>query len=129
MDRLPIPTFLRELGDSPGAFRNLRVAFLAMAAAGFNPLVLSPAVSTVQAAIREQPQINALILLVTLGGAAMLFIGGTLSDTDGRRRILLAALAALVAASLVSLVVSSGPRRSASSTRRMQPERPGRRSS
>jgi MFS family permease len=109
VDRLPIPTFLRELGDPPGAFRNLRVAFLAMAAAGFNPLVLSPAVSTVQAAIREQPQINALILLVTLGGAAMLFIGGTLSDTDGRRRILLAALAALVAASLVSLVVSSGP--------------------
>ena len=109
VNRLPIPSFLRDLGAQPGAFRNLTVAFLAMAAAGFNPLVMSPAVSTVQAAIREQPQLNALILVVTLAGAAMLFIGGTLSDTDGRRRILLIALGALVAASLVSLVVSSGP--------------------
>src|SRR5262245_45569212 len=107
--RLPIPAFLRDLGSPPGAPQILLLAMLSMAAAGVSPQVLSPAVSTVQAAIREQPKVNGLLLLVTLIGAAMLFVGGILGDTDGRRQILIASLAALLAASLFGLVVSSGP--------------------
>ena len=107
--RLPIPSFLSDLASPPDAPRTLLVAGLSMAAAGLNPQVLSPAVSTVQAAIREQPQVNALLLLVTLAAAAMLFVGGALSDIDGRRQILVVALAALVVTNLVSLIVPQGP--------------------
>jgi MFS family permease len=109
VNRLPVPAFLHDLGEPPGAPRTLLVAALALAAAGLNPQVLSPAVSTVQAAIREQPQINALLLLVTLAAAAMLFVGGGLSDTNGRREILLTALGALAVTNILSLVVPTGP--------------------
>ena len=106
--RLPVPSFLRDLGSPPNGPRVLLVAGLSMAAAGFNPQVLSPAVSSVQAAIREQPTINTLVLLVTLGAAAMLFVGGVLSDTNGRRSILLTALAALCISNAVSLAAAEG---------------------
>src|SRR6185312_14602871 len=59
-------------------------AALSMAAAGLNPQVLSPSVSTVQAAIREQPQVNSLVLLATLAGAALLFAGGVLGEQERR---------------------------------------------
>ena len=107
--RLPIPSFLRDLGEPPDAPGTLLVAALSMAAAGLNPQVLSPSVSTVQAAIREQPQVNSLVLLATLAGAALLFAGGVLGDTDGRRRILLAALGALFGANLLALALPDGP--------------------
>lgn len=109
MRRPPVPSFLRDLGAPPGAPRTLLVAALSMAAAGLNPQVLSPSVGSVQAAIREQPQISALILIATLLAAALLFAGGVLGDTDGRRRILLAALASLCAANVVALIVPEGP--------------------
>jgi MFS family permease len=80
-----------------------------MGAAGFNPQVLSPAVQTIQAAIREQPEINSLILVVTLVGAALLFVGGILGDTDGRRSILLASLAILGVSNLFDLVIGDRP--------------------
>jgi MFS family permease len=109
VSRFSLPPFLRDLGEPPGAVRTLSVAVLSMAAAGLNPQVLSPAVSSVQAAIREQPQLNALIVAVTLTAAALLFAGGVVSDVDGRRRILFAALAALCGANLVALVIADGP--------------------
>jgi MFS family permease len=107
--RLPIPAFLRDLGSPPGAPQVLVLAMLSLAAAGLNPQVLSPAVSTVQAAIRDQPQVSGLVLVVTLAGAGMLFVGGILGDTDGRRQILTTSLAALLVANVFGLVVSTGP--------------------
>ena len=57
----------------------LVAAGLSLGAAGLNPQVTSPAWSTVQAAIREQPQINSLLLLATLAAAGLLFVGGILA--------------------------------------------------
>src|SRR5262245_24591813 len=48
VDRLPIPSLLRDLDAAPGALRVLFVAFLSMGAAGFNPPVTSPALPNVQ---------------------------------------------------------------------------------
>lgn len=104
-----MPPFVHELVDDPGRRRALGVAVLSMAAAGLNPQVLSPSLQSVQSAIREQPQLNSLVLLVTLTGAGLLFVGGVLGDTDGRRRILLGALAALCVTSLAGLLIADGP--------------------
>jgi MFS family permease len=109
VDRLPIPSFLRDLGAEPGALRVLLAAFVSLGAAGLNPAVSSPVLPSVQSIIRARPEADALILLITLIGAGLLFIGGILGDTNGRRGLLLGALAVLCAGNLVGLVVTSGP--------------------
>jgi MFS family permease len=109
VDRLPIPSFLRDLDAEPGALRALFVAFVSLGAAGMNPTVTSPNLPNVQSIIRAQPEANSVILLVTLASAGLLFVGGILGDTNGRRGVLLGALAVLTLANLVGLVASSGP--------------------
>jgi MFS family permease len=109
VDRLPIPSFLRDLGAEPGALRVLLVAFVSLGAAGLNPTVTSPILPNVQSIIRARPEADALILLITLIGAGLLFVGGILGDTNGRRGVLLGALAVLCAGNAVGLFVTSGP--------------------
>ena len=109
MDRLALPAFLRDLGAQPGAVRTLGVAAVAMGAAGLNPPVASPILPNIQSIIRAQPEANALVLLIVLIAAGLLFIGGVLGDADGRRGILIGALAVLVATNAFGLFVTSGP--------------------
>ena len=109
MPRPPIPTVLSDLWLDPRAFRVLLVAVLSMAAAGLNPVVTSPNLASVQSLIRAQPEINALVILITLISGGLLFVGGVLGDTDGRRGILLGALALLASMSVVGLVTGDGP--------------------
>ncbi len=99
MQRPPIPAFIRDLGADPGALRSLLVAAVSMGAAGLNPTVTSPGLPSIQSAIRAEPEINALIVGVTIAAAGLLFAGGFLADTDGRRGILVGALVVLVATS------------------------------
>ncbi len=103
-----MPAVLSDLWSTPGAFPVLLVAMVSMAAAGLNPPVTSPALPNVQATIRAQPDISALLLLTTLVAAGLLFLGGILGDTDGRRRILLGALATLAIANLAGPIVPDG---------------------
>ena len=93
IDRLP--SFIRDLDARPGAVRTLIVAAVAAGAAGLNPPVTWPGNPGVQSAIRAQPQINNLVLGVTVVAAGLLFVGGVIVDTNGRRRILLVSLATL----------------------------------
>ena len=104
-----VPAFLRDLGAKPGSARVLFVAVVSVAAGGLNPPVTWPGLPGVQSMIRAQPEVNLLVLGVTLIAATLLFIGGILIDTDGRRRILIAALGVLMAASVFGLFVSAGP--------------------
>ena len=109
MDRLALPAFLRDLGAQPGAVRTLCVAAVAMGAAGLNPPVASPVLPNVQAIIRAQPQANALVLLIVLIAAGLLFIGGVLGDADGRRGILIGALGVLVGVNALGLIITNEP--------------------
>ena len=106
IDRLP--SFIRDLDARPGAVRTLIVAAVAAGAAGLNPPVTWPGNPGVQSAIRAQPQINNLVLGVTVVAAGLLFVGGVIVDTNGRRRILLVSLATLTITSLVGLVLPPG---------------------
>jgi MFS family permease len=109
VDRSSIPGFLRDLDRDPGAVRTLGTACLALFAAGLNPRVFSPGLGSVQAAIRENSQAEALLLLATVIGGGLLLFGGVLGDADGRRRLLLGALATMLLTAVVGLVVTDGP--------------------
>jgi DHA2 family multidrug resistance protein-like MFS transporter len=108
MQRPPLPAFIRDLGAEPAALRSLLVAAVSMGAAGLNPNVTSPGLPSIQSAIRAQPDINGLIVGVTIGAAALLFVGGFLGDTDGRRGILLGALAVLIVTGALGIAITSG---------------------
>jgi DHA2 family multidrug resistance protein-like MFS transporter len=109
MRRPTIPVVFRELADEPGSLRILAVAAIALFAAGLDPKVYSPGLMSVQDAIAERPSLEVLLLLGSVLGAALLFVGGVLGDTDGRRRILIGSLAILVVTGSAGVVVESGP--------------------
>ena len=109
MRRPTIPVVFRELADEPGSLRILAVAAVALFAAGLDPKVYSPGLTSVQDAIAERPSLELLLLLGSVLGAALLFVGGVLGDTDGRRRILVGALSSLVVTGVAGVLVESGP--------------------
>ena len=109
VDRPSIPGFLRDLDREPGAVRTLGIASLSLVAAGLNPRVFSPGLSSVQAAVRENSQAEALLLIATSIGGGLLLIGGVLGDADGRRRLLLGALGTMLVSAVIGLFVTDGP--------------------
>jgi MFS transporter, DHA2 family, multidrug resistance protein len=109
VDRSTIPAFLRDLDREPGAVRTLGIASLSLFAAGLNPRVFSPGLGSVQAALRENSQAEALLLLATVVGGGLLLIGGVLGDANGRRRLLIGALVTMLVTALAGLIVTDGP--------------------
>ena len=109
MRRPTIPVVFRELADEPGSLRILAVAAIALFAAGLDPKDYSPGLTSVQDAVTEQPSLELLLLLGSVLGAALLFVGGVLGDTDGRRRILVGALSVLVVTGFAGVFVTGGP--------------------
>ena len=89
--------------------QTLVAAALALVAAGLAPRVFSPGLASVQSAVRERPEIEALLLLASIVTAGMLLVGGVLGDADGRRRIMLIALGGLVVTGLGGLLFADGP--------------------
>ena len=109
MRRPTIPLVFRELADEPGSVRILAVAAVALFAAGLDPKVYSPGLTSVQDAIAQRPSLENLLLFGSVVGVGLLFVGGVLGDTDGRRRILVGALAVLVVTGFAGVVVTGGP--------------------
>ena len=109
MRRPPLPTFLTDLDREPGAVQTLVAASLALLAAGLAPRIFSPGLASVQSAVRERPEIEALLLVASIVTAGMLLVGGVLGDADGRRRIMLVALGGLIVTGIGGLFFADGP--------------------
>ena len=109
MRRPPIPTFLTDLDREPGALTTLIASSLALLAAGLAPRVFSPGLASIQSAVRERPEIEALLMLASIVAAGALLVGGVLGDADGRKRVMMLALGGLVATGLGGLFLSDGP--------------------
>ena len=94
-----MPAFLATVFDDPNGRRVLFAAALAIAAAGLDPPILEPGMPSMQSAIRAEPELRSLLLVTSVWKAAMLLLGGALSDIFRSRRLLEAGLLGLAASS------------------------------
>ncbi len=104
-----MPSFIAEVFDDPVARRGLFVGTLALSAAALDPEVWGPALPSVQAAVRDHPQIEVAVLLAAVAGSALLLLGGAIGDSARARPIILGGLAVELIASLAGLFVPAGP--------------------
>ncbi len=104
-----LPGFLAEVVEDPRARAALIGGSIALFAAGLDPRVWSASLRSVQASVRLEPQIEAIILLAAVVEAALLLAGGAVGDTFPIRRIVLVGLAAEGVTAIAGLVVTDGP--------------------
>ena len=109
MRRPPVPAVIAELFEAPVARNGLIAGTLALVAAALDPKVWSSSLPTVQAAIRERPSVEALVLLAAIGGAGLLLVGGAVGDTVRARRVIVGGLIVELGAAVAGLLVTSGP--------------------
>ncbi len=69
-----------------------------------DPKVLAPTATSTQAAIRAQPDIEGLILLVSVVTALLLLVGGALGDMTRARPIIQGGLAASLVCAILALI-------------------------
>jgi MFS family permease len=104
-----IPTFVSDLWQDRAARDTLIAACLALAAYGVDPHAYAPGMPEVQSQLREQPNLETVLLLASVLGTGILLVGGALADTLRSRRLLLGGLAGLLIAQLVVIVIPTGP--------------------
>jgi len=109
MRRPPLPSFIADLTSDRVAASALLASFFALLAAGLDPKVMAPMATTTQAAIRARPEIEGFVLLISVGTAIMLLVGGAVGDTTRTRPIIMGGLAvSLVSAVAALLLVNTG---------------------
>ena len=113
MRRPPVPAFIADLFADPTARGGLLAGSAALFAAALDPKVWGPSLPNVQAAIRERPGLEAVVLLAALGGSALLLLGGAIGDSARARRIIVGGLAVELFASVASLLLPVGPHKEA----------------
>ena len=109
MPRPPLPKVLADVFDDRQARTTLLAGSFALFAAGLDPKVWGPSLSTVQAAIRERPSLEAYVLLGVVGSAILLLVGGAIGDLRRARPLVVGGLATLVVTGTVGLLIPAGP--------------------
>ena len=112
MSRPPLPSFIADLTADRRAAGALLASIAALFAAGMDPKIMAPAATSTQAAIRAQPDIEGLLILVSVVTALLLLVGGALGDVSRARPIIVGGLTASlvcgILATTVYLAVGSG---------------------
>ena len=106
--RPSVPSFIAEVFADPAARNGLLVGSVSLFAAALDPKVWGPALPSVQAAIRETPQLEQIVMLGAVGGAALLLLGGAVGDSSRARPVILWGLAVELVASIAGLLMPSG---------------------
>jgi DHA2 family methylenomycin A resistance protein-like MFS transporter len=107
--RPPVPAFIADLFHDPTARSGLLAGSAALFAAALDPKVWGPSLPTVQSAIRDRPNLEAIVILAMVAGSAVLLLGGAVGDSARARPIIIGGLAAELLASVVSVLVPVGP--------------------
>jgi MFS family permease len=108
VSRLKLPEFIHEVIDDPRQRGILISGSLALFAVGLVPRVLSPGLPTAQEALRTQPDLQNLFLLLAFISTATVILGGLVSDLFRRRSLLVGGLAVMVVASITSILFPQG---------------------
>jgi DHA2 family multidrug resistance protein-like MFS transporter len=107
--RPAVPEFIAALFAEPAARNGLLAGAAALFAAALDPKVWGPTLPTVQAAIRDRPNLEATALLAMVAGSALLLVGGAVGDTNRARPIIIGGLVVELVASIGAILVPSGP--------------------
>ena len=108
MARPPLPSFIGDLVADRRAAGALLAGMAALFAAGMDPKVMAPMATTTQAAIRARPEIEGLILLISVLTAVLLLVGGAVGDTRRARPIITGGLAVSFVCAILALLLGSG---------------------
>ncbi len=108
VSRLKLPEFIHEVIDDPRQRGILVAGSLALFAVGLTPRVLSPGLPSAQEALRTQPELQNLFVLLAFASTATILLGGLASDVLRRRGLLVGGLAVMAISCLVALVFDSG---------------------
>jgi MFS family permease len=108
VSRIKLPEFIHEVIDDPRQRGVLVAGSLALFAVGLVPRVLSPGLPTAQDALRSEPELQNLFLLLAFLSTAAIILGGLVSDIFRRRSLMLGGLTVMLVGSAISIVVSSG---------------------
>jgi hypothetical protein len=105
----PLPSFLADLFVDRVARGALLAGSVALFAAAMDPQAWSPALPSIQAAVRENPQLETVVLLASISAMGLILLGGAIGDSRRARPVILGGLVVELLASAVALLVPSGP--------------------
>jgi MFS family permease len=105
MARPALPSFLADLVEDRRAANALIAAIAALFAAGLDPKVMAPMATTTQAAVRARPEIEGLVMLLSVGTALAVLVGGAVGDITRTRPIIVAGLAASFVCAVAALLL------------------------
>ena len=106
---LTVPAFISDLFVDRVARGALLAGSAALFAAAMDPPVWSPALPTVQAAVREDPQLQTVVLLASISAAGLLLLGGAIGNSRRARPIILGGLVVETLSGVIALLVHAGP--------------------
>jgi MFS transporter, DHA2 family, methylenomycin A resistance protein len=109
MRRPPLPSVIGDLLVDRRAAGSLLAAAAALFAAGMDPKVWAPSATTTQSAIRANPDLEGLVLLISVATAILILMGGAVGDTTRARPIILGGLSVSFVAAILALLVYLGP--------------------
>ncbi len=93
MARPALPSFIGDLVADRRALGTLAASMAALLSAGLDPKVYAPMASTTQAAIRARPDLEGLVLMVSVTTAVLVLVGGAIGDSTRARPLILCGLA------------------------------------
>ncbi|HEY7828550.1 MAG TPA: MFS transporter, partial [Candidatus Limnocylindrales bacterium] len=109
MTRPKLPAFLAELFVDPVARGALIAGAVALFAAALDPQAWSPSLPSVQAAVRENPELETIVVLASVSAAGLILLGGAIGDSRRARPIILGGLLGELLGSAVALLFPAGP--------------------
>lgn len=106
MSRLPVPDFIDDVIRDPRQRGILVAGTLTIVAVGLVPRALSPGLPDAQQALKAQPAVENLFLLLSFISGAALVFGGLVSDLHRRRGLLVVSLVVMCGAGVLTAFIN-----------------------
>ena len=103
MRRPPMPSVIADLLVDRQAASALLASGVALFAAGMDPKVMAPMATTTQAALRQKPDLEGLVLLVSVITATFVLVGGAVGDLSRARPLIVGGLAVSLLAAVAAI--------------------------
>lgn len=104
-----LPSFITDLFADRLAVGGLVAGSVALFAAAMDPPVWSPALPSVQQAVRDDPFLETAVILGSVVAAGLILLGGAVGDSRRARPVMLAGLLVELLAGVAGLLVPVGP--------------------